>query len=311
MKQNRLLKQYAGPVGNATVITYLVDELNPTGDGHGSVRQLTDSAGAVTDTYTYDAFGNLISRTFTGTSPTPNHYLYAGEQFDEDLNLYYNRARYLDVRSGRFWTMDRFEGDSQSPLSLHKYLYASAEPVDNRDPSGFTTLAELTETAQIYVSNVATSVRAAFAAGGAAIGTFFNSLGQYAQSIARQTIQLFTKINAELVEEELAEDVPVVIQNSRRVIDFYVRAKDGVNNLLIEAKYSLPNTGPALTRLVGQVTNAVTSGRANQVVVWSLREPGIRTIQTVYNALGSLAGNVQFVHGVEGLYRYLELYFGL
>ena len=32
-------------------------------DGHGSVRYLTDSNGAVTDTYDYDAFGNLISAT--------------------------------------------------------------------------------------------------------------------------------------------------------------------------------------------------------------------------------------------------------
>ena len=30
-------------------------------DGHGSVRYLTDSTGAVTDTYDYDAFGNLIN----------------------------------------------------------------------------------------------------------------------------------------------------------------------------------------------------------------------------------------------------------
>ena len=34
-------------------------------DGHGSVRQLTNGGGAVTDTYDYDAFGNLISRTGT------------------------------------------------------------------------------------------------------------------------------------------------------------------------------------------------------------------------------------------------------
>jgi RHS repeat-associated protein len=105
-------------------------------DGHGSVRQLTDSSGALTDTYTYDAFGNLIAQTFTGAAPTPNHYLYAGEQFDADLNLYYNRARYLDVRSGRFWSMDEFEGDPQSPASLHKYLYSSADPIGNVDPSG-------------------------------------------------------------------------------------------------------------------------------------------------------------------------------
>lgn len=59
-------------------------------DGHGSVRALADFTGAVTDTYEYDAFGNLIN----STSTTPNEYLYSGEQFDQDLVLYYNRARY-------------------------------------------------------------------------------------------------------------------------------------------------------------------------------------------------------------------------
>jgi RHS repeat-associated protein len=71
-------------------------------DGHGSVRYLTRSTGAVTDTYDYDAFGNLIN----SSGGTANNYLFAGEQFDPNLNLYYNRARYLDVRSGRFWGMD-------------------------------------------------------------------------------------------------------------------------------------------------------------------------------------------------------------
>ncbi|MBI3429962.1 MAG: RHS repeat-associated core domain-containing protein, partial [Actinobacteria bacterium] len=101
-------------------------------DGHGSVRQLTDSTGTITDTYDFDAFGNLI--THTGT--TPNNYLFAGEQFDPDLNLYYNRARYLDVRTGRFWTMDIYEGFDQRPDSLHKYLYTSADPANNADPTG-------------------------------------------------------------------------------------------------------------------------------------------------------------------------------
>jgi RHS repeat-associated protein len=101
-------------------------------DGHGSVRYLTDSTGAATDTYDYDAFGNLIASTGT----TPNLYLFAGEQFDRDLGLYYNRARYLDTRLGRFWGMDTEEGDDREPLSLHKYLYAGASPVDRLDPSG-------------------------------------------------------------------------------------------------------------------------------------------------------------------------------
>ena len=102
-------------------------------DGHGSVRALTDSTGAVTDTYDYDAFGKLIHSTGT----TPNIYLYSGEQFDPDLNLYYNRARYLNVSTGRFWSMDAFEGDPEAPLSLHKYLFVGADPIDAVDPSGY------------------------------------------------------------------------------------------------------------------------------------------------------------------------------
>jgi RHS repeat-associated protein len=87
----------------------------------------------LTDTFTYDAFGLLIGR----TGATPNLYLYAGEQFDPDLGLYYNRARYLNVGTGRFWTMDSYEGVSDEPLSLHKYAYAHNDPLNLNDPSGF------------------------------------------------------------------------------------------------------------------------------------------------------------------------------
>jgi RHS repeat-associated protein len=101
-------------------------------DGHGSVRFLTNSAGAVTDTFDYDAFGNLINR----TGSTPNNYLFAGEQFDADLGLYYNRARYLGVRTGRFWGMDTLEVLLGDPATLHRYLYAADNPVNCIDPSG-------------------------------------------------------------------------------------------------------------------------------------------------------------------------------
>jgi RHS repeat-associated protein len=101
-------------------------------DGHGSTRFLTDGAGAVTDTYTYDAFGNLIGR----TGATPNDYLYSGERFDADTGLYYLRARYLNPESGRFWTMDSYGGSAHDPRSLHKYTYVSNEPVNTVDPSG-------------------------------------------------------------------------------------------------------------------------------------------------------------------------------
>jgi RHS repeat-associated protein len=95
-------------------------------DGHGSVRYLTDTNGGITDTYTYDAYGNLIAT----SGSTANNYLYCGEQYDPQLKLYYNRARYLNPDTGRFWTMDTFAGNNEDPLSLHKYLYAQCDPVD-------------------------------------------------------------------------------------------------------------------------------------------------------------------------------------
>jgi len=107
-------------------------------DGHGSVRFLTDSTGAVTDTYTYDAFGTLVER----TGATPNEYLYAGERFDAETGMYYLRARYMRPETGRFWTMDSYEGSADDPATLHKYLYASGDGANNLDPSGHMSIAE-------------------------------------------------------------------------------------------------------------------------------------------------------------------------
>jgi RHS repeat-associated protein len=101
-------------------------------DGFGNVRQLTNSAGAVTDTYEYDAFGTLLNKTGT----TPNNYLYRGEQWDSVLNLYYLRARYYNPTTGRFLSRDPENGKTIEPKTLHKYLYADGDPTDKQDPTG-------------------------------------------------------------------------------------------------------------------------------------------------------------------------------
>jgi RHS repeat-associated protein len=93
------------------------------------VRALTDQTGTVTDTFDYDAFGNVIH--VAGT--TPNEFLFAGEQFDSNLNLYYNRARFFNTSTGRFINMDSADGEGTDPLSLHKYLYTAADPVNGID----------------------------------------------------------------------------------------------------------------------------------------------------------------------------------
>ncbi|MCP3935642.1 MAG: RHS repeat protein, partial [Actinomycetia bacterium] len=101
-------------------------------DGLGSVRVLSDEAGGVAGRYSYTAFGELLEQEGSDLQP----YQFAGEPFDPNVGFYYNRARWLDVASGRFASEDPFGGILREPLTLHRYLYANVDPVDLVDPSG-------------------------------------------------------------------------------------------------------------------------------------------------------------------------------
>jgi RHS repeat-associated protein len=114
-------------------------------DALGSVKALSDSTGAVTDTYNYTAFGKDLNHVGT----TTNAYKYAGEQYDAELDNYYLRARYYNQNVGRFTQMDTWNGNSQDPVTLHKYLYANVNPVSYTDPSGRFGLAEASVTMEI------------------------------------------------------------------------------------------------------------------------------------------------------------------
>lgn len=63
-----------------------------------------------------------------------------------------------------------------------------------------------------------------------------------------------------------------------------------------------------MDRLVGQV-NAATASNQGQVVVWTLKEPTQAQVRLVTTQIGN--SQVQFVHGVEGLYNWIRLYFGV
>lgn len=101
-------------------------------DGLGSTRQLTDSSAAVTDTFDYDAFGNLIAR----TGVTENTFLFAGQTLDASIAFLHLRARYYQPEVGRFTSVDSYAGEANSPVTFHKYLYAGNDPLDMVDPRG-------------------------------------------------------------------------------------------------------------------------------------------------------------------------------
>lgn len=97
-------------------------------DGLSSVTSLTNSADALTNTYSYGSFGKLIAS--TGTVANPFHF--AGREFDQETGIYQNRARYYDQTTGRFLSEDPFGFLG----GINKYAYAFDNPANFNDPFG-------------------------------------------------------------------------------------------------------------------------------------------------------------------------------
>ncbi|MBP0018314.1 MAG: putative Ig domain-containing protein [Cyanobacteria bacterium SBLK] len=152
------------------------DELFYLHDGHSGVRQLTDAIGTVTDTYSYDSYGNLLGT--TGTSE--NNYLYQGEQYDPFAQMQYLRARYYDPDLGRFPSVDPFEGLLDQPMTLHRYLYANANPIMFNDPSG--EFASAAPGIDLVLANAWASTLSAMQYAGATIGSIASTISPISAS---------------------------------------------------------------------------------------------------------------------------------
>lgn len=96
-------------------------------DQYGSTRLLTNAAGAIAASYTYNAYGALTSR--TGTADTPLRW--NGQYQDGDTGLYYLRARYYDPTTAQFLTRDPLVA-----LTLAAYTFGRGDPLSNIDPLG-------------------------------------------------------------------------------------------------------------------------------------------------------------------------------
>jgi RHS repeat-associated protein len=120
-------------------------------DALGSTRLLTDDTTQATDRYSYTGYGVLTE----ASGSSDNEHLYAGERLQEDTGDYDLRARYYDPASGRFLSRDPFPGLLEQPILLHPYLYGSADPINNIDPSGLLTLIDVQVSLRIMAQNIA------------------------------------------------------------------------------------------------------------------------------------------------------------
>ncbi|RMX07149.1 hypothetical protein EBQ34_14860, partial [Vandammella animalimorsus] len=103
-------------------------------DAQGTTRLIAD--GNTSRSYSFDAFGNWLEGDSLAADQNPPTHLYTGERYDADTGLIYLRARDYAPSIGRFISMDEHPGDQRIPLTLNKYLYANADPVNFIDPSG-------------------------------------------------------------------------------------------------------------------------------------------------------------------------------
>lgn len=111
-------------------------------DGLGSTRALTDSNQNITDTYSYEAFGNTLTR--SGTTENPYEYVgMLGYYADGETGLMLLGPRCYDANMGRFTTSDPALSEE------NYYMYADANPTNNVDPSGLITVGKCCPTGNV------------------------------------------------------------------------------------------------------------------------------------------------------------------
>jgi RHS repeat-associated protein len=96
-------------------------------DQLGSTRALTNSAGALAGTWSYDPSGKVIA----STGPATTRFGFTGEYTDAETGFLYLRARFYDVATGQFLNRDPLTAITGSP-----YGYVAGDPLNEVDPLG-------------------------------------------------------------------------------------------------------------------------------------------------------------------------------
>ncbi|WP_460595885.1 RHS repeat domain-containing protein [Geomonas sp. Red276] len=102
-------------------------------DALGSTVNLTDQSGNVKIDYILSPFGRIVQ----SFGDSVNTHIFTGKEHDQNTGLVYFGQRYYDADTGRFITEDSYLGKSDTPPSLHRYLYAYSNPTVYIDLQGY------------------------------------------------------------------------------------------------------------------------------------------------------------------------------
>ena len=107
-------------------------------NGQNDIIGLFDDTGTQVVSYTYDAWGKVVSVNDTSgiSLGTKNPYLYKGYRYDTETGLYYLQSRYYNPEWGRFINADGFIGQIGELTGHNLFAYCQNNPVNETDSTG-------------------------------------------------------------------------------------------------------------------------------------------------------------------------------
>lgn len=174
----------------------------------GDVLALVNEAGERVATYTYDAWGNILTQSDSkdDSIASINPYRYAGYRYDEETKLYYLLSRYYNPDTGEFLSLDLVRGDLTNPISLNRYKYANNNPVMLIDSDGTTAAA----VKSIYVPFLGTVT--ILASGAIVLRDITYKVGSW---VSNQVTAYLSKKAA----EDVAKDIPEKLKSDDMKVD--------------------------------------------------------------------------------------------
>jgi RHS repeat-associated protein len=138
VEQRHYLRTPEGVIG---MLTQRSNAQNDTRYWHkdhlGSVAVITDTAGAVKDKFTYDAWGNRTTLVLATGEPYAEERGYTGHEHLVEVGLTHMNGRIYDPVTGRFLQADPFVQDPWNGQSYDRYGYVLNNPLSFTDPTGF------------------------------------------------------------------------------------------------------------------------------------------------------------------------------
>ena len=129
----------------------------------GDVERVISADGTILASYTYDAWGNVL--TSEGSLAASNPIRYRGYYFDTETSLYYLQSRYYNPAVGRFVNGDSLLNGKAGTIGFNLFSYCGNNPLKHVDPSGyfFSDILSFLDTVLAEAQNTVSSLTPAYA----------------------------------------------------------------------------------------------------------------------------------------------------